>query len=189
MPAVLRGGVEATQVGAVSQPLVTRQNSILLDPPQQLRLSGQCLAPHLKAKESPISQAQHGAVQCAQHLFGQGVLARGIGAHAGAKQHVRAVLHQRDETKLRVGTAAPTCARAAKGLIVGLLVGHIHGAAVYAHQSPLSVPGTLGGWSRDGFDHFIMKLAQRLPPQAGARLRNPRITRHLEHQRRVYQPL
>src|ERR1035438_3427101 len=64
-----------------------------------------------------------------QHVLGQGVLACGIGAHARAEQHVRAALHQGDEAKLRVGATAATRAGPAEGLLVVVLVGHIHRSA------------------------------------------------------------
>ena len=38
VPSIFLARVDATQIGAIGQPLVTRQNGILLDPPQQLRL-------------------------------------------------------------------------------------------------------------------------------------------------------
>ena len=79
---------------------------------------------------------------------------------------MRATFHQTDETKLRVGTVAPTCAGAPEGFIVDLLIGHIHGAAVQTYHAPSAVPGALRRGHRDGLDQFIVELAQRLPAQA-----------------------
>ena len=189
VPAVPFGGVNPAQIGAIGQASLARQPQVLPDPPEQLSTRRPCLVPKLESKELPIREAQHPMVQPREHSLGQGNLSRAITSHLAAKQHVGAAFHQRDESDLRISTLAPLCPRTPEGIFVGPLIGYIQGAAVQAHHMPTTIPRSLGCLYGNGSDHFVVQSPQRLHPQSGPRLRNPRLPGHLDPDAGMHQPL
>lgn len=99
------------------------------------------------------------------------------------------ILDQCHEADLRVGAAAATAPGPPERQIVRLLVGDIERTAVKADQPPVPVPGPLRRPNRNRRHDRIIQVAQRLPPEPRARLRDARLARHLERHRGINQPL
>lgn len=154
----------------------------MLDAPEQIGAGGLRPGPQGEAEELPIGQAQHAHLQPGKDRLGERGLAGRVARHLTGEQHVRAVLHQRDEADLRVGTRAPAGAGPPERCLVGRLVGDIQGAAVQAYQTPsplrrgfgrrAAVPGSFGRGISDRPHHLVMEPPHRLPaePRAGRAL-------------------
>jgi hypothetical protein len=102
---------------------------------------------------------------------------------------MRAVLHERDEAKLREGAVPPAGARPAKRRRVVRFIGHIQRAAVQAHQPQSVIPRPFARRTGDRLHHLVMQLAHHFPAQARARLGDPGPTSDLDPDRGTEQPL
>jgi len=169
---ILLGWVDAAQIGAVRQLLLTRKARVLLDPPEQISSGLARLVPKREAEKLPVRQAQHARSQTCQHGLGQGDLTRSIARHLAGEQHVRAVLDQGHKANLRISTAAAAGAGPAEGRVVGRLIGNVQRAAIQADQTPVPIPGPTGRTNRDRLHHRVMQLAHRFPSEPRAGLRN-----------------
>ena len=182
-------GIDGAQVRAVGQSPVGDQAHVLPDAPEQVGPAAARQGPQREAEELAVRQAQHAGLQPAEHSFGERDLARPIARHLAGKQHMRTVLHQRDEAQLREGAAAPAGAGPTERRSVRRLVGNVEGAAVQAHQTPSPIPRPPGHPIRNRLHHRAMQTVQRLPAKTRARLRDPRLAGHLKRVRRTGQPL
>src|SRR3954465_3734042 len=93
-------------------------------------------------------------------------------AQAGAEQHMRAVLHQSYEAKLRESALATAGARRPEAGAVPGCVGPLPAGAVQADQPPRPIPRPLGGVRRNRPDPLLIQPMQRRLAQAGAGLRD-----------------
>ena len=102
VPPVALGWVDMAEIGTVRQSLSASQARVLLDPPEKISPAIARLVPQRETKELTVCQAQHAGLQTCQYRLGQGDLTRPISRHLAGEQHVRAILHQRDEADLRI---------------------------------------------------------------------------------------
>jgi hypothetical protein len=135
VPAVPFGRVDAAQPGAVGEHRFPRQTCVLLEPPEEIRAAFARLAPHpeaeelREAEELAIRQTRHAVLQILEHRSGESDFACPITVHPAGEQHMRAVLHQRDEADLRVGGSAAAGPGATERRVVRPLVGDVQRAA------------------------------------------------------------
>jgi len=98
-----------------------------------------------------------------EHHLGQPDFASPAALRLAAEQHVGAVFHQGYKTNLRICAGAAAGPEARESILDDLLIGHIKGAVIQAHQSPGLIPRATRNPYRDGLDQFIMRLLKGLP--------------------------
>src|SRR4029077_1175046 len=116
-------------------------------------------------EESSVSQAQCVRRQPRNHLVRESSLAGTIAAHLSPEHHVRTVLQQGDEAKLRKARLATRCYRSSERSLVLLGVGHIQNASVENHQTPSPVPRSHAGSRGQRTDYGLVQISDRLPPE------------------------
>ena len=79
---------------------------------------------------------------------------------------MRAGFHQGQKPDGGKGAVAVRSNLEAECLPVLFFIGEIHRAPVQAYQTPLPVPGPLGGLGRNGFHYFIVELPYHFPTQS-----------------------
>jgi hypothetical protein len=161
---------------------------VLLNPPEQRCPRRRGLAPEREAEETAIRQAQHVRLETLHHGLGQGLLAAGVGAQLGPEKNVAAGFHQADEAELRIGATPARGTRTSEGSHVGCLIGHFLGAAVDAHQAPVSIPRPFRLSLRQRPNGLLVQLLDRLHTEPAAGLGNPRLTGHRNNPKRPRGP-
>src|SRR5207245_4627754 len=116
---------------------------------------------------APPPLAQRG-----DYLLSQGEFIACVWVQVRGPQYMRATLQQGHETDLGESAATSTGARAPKGLFVFRGIGHIQRTAVEAHQSPLTVPGSLGALLCNRSHYGCIEFLQRLGAQTASGLGN-----------------
>src|ERR1035437_2408406 len=137
LPAVLGGGINAAEIGAVRQALVDLQTRILAHSPEQVRPSFRGRPPEFETGEETVRQAQHPFPQSGHNIPGKCDLIGGIVGHACIPENMRSVFQQCHKADFGERTGSATGARVSESLIVFDGVGHVQGAAVQTNLTAI----------------------------------------------------
>ena len=177
------------QIGAIGQGLLTGHAHVLFHPPQQVRACSRASCHNSKPKKFRSARQSMPSLRHGSTALANVISPCPVTIHLAAEQHVGAVLQQGYKANLRISAGTAAGPRTRESIFVDLLVGHVEGAAIQAHQPPLPVPGAPRIAHGDRLNQLIVQLPHRLPTQPRAGLRDPRLARHPHSRRWIAKPL
>ncbi len=183
-PAVVAGGHDVGQVGAVGKFPAHGQHGAGLDAPQQVSAAGRRGPPLVRAGEAPVGHQQVTGSKGSEQLPRDHGLGGGERPQGRVGDGVRAALGQCHHPHLREGgPLAPVGRGATEPCVVLLAVRHVERGPVDRHQTPTAVPGTDGGFGRHGLGGLLEQRLQRLRSELDPGPGDRRGRRHLPRPR------